>query len=56
MIEVMKYYLDTCIWRDYFENREDKYRPLGEWEFRLIKKIIAEELEILFSDLIITLV
>ena len=37
---VEKYYLDTCIWRDYFENRSDKFRPLGDWAFSLIKLII----------------
>lgn len=37
-----RYYLDTCIWRDYFENRSDRFRPLGEWAFRLIKRIIEE--------------
>jgi len=48
-----KYYLDTCIWRDYFENREDRFRPLGEWAFRLIKKIVGEGNLILYSELII---
>ena len=48
-----RYYLDTCIWRDYFENRIDNFRPLGEWAFKLIKKIIAEGGEILYSDLVI---
>lgn len=40
---VEKYYLDTCIWIDYLENRSDKFRPLGEWAFGLIKKIIKNE-------------
>jgi len=48
-----KYYLDTCIWRDYLEDRKDKFRPLGEWAFRLIKKIIEDEDEIIISDLVI---
>lgn len=47
-----KYYLDTCIWRDYFENRSDNLRPLGEWAFKLIKKIIFEEDIILYSGLV----
>jgi predicted nucleic acid-binding protein len=47
-----RYYLDACIWRDYFENRSDKFRPLGEWALALIKKIIHEEGIILYSDLI----
>lgn len=46
-----KYYLDTCIWRDYFEDRKDRFRPLGEWAFQFIKKIIEEESKVIFSDL-----
>jgi predicted nucleic acid-binding protein len=48
-----KYYLDTCIWRDYFENRSDNFRPLGKWALTLIKKIINENDIIVYSDLII---
>ena len=49
----MKYYIDACIWRDYFENRSDKFRPLGDWALALIKKIIKDEDGyILYSDLI----
>jgi predicted nucleic acid-binding protein len=47
-----KYYIDACIWRDYLEDRTDKFRPLGEWAFRLIKKIVEEESFIMFSDLV----
>jgi predicted nucleic acid-binding protein len=46
----MKFYLDTCIWRDYFENREDRFRPLGEWAFKLISKIIEDDDVIIISD------
>lgn len=46
----MKYYIDTCIWRDYFENRSDNFRPLGEWAFKLIHKIISNEDLIIISD------
>jgi predicted nucleic acid-binding protein len=48
-----KYYLDACIWRDYFENRSDKFRPLGEWAFELIKIIIENEDFFIISDLLI---
>ena len=44
------YYIDSCIWRDYFDDRSDKFRPLGEWAFRLINKIIKENNVFLFSD------
>ena len=32
-----RYYFDTCIWRDYFEDRKDKFRALGDLAFYLIK-------------------
>jgi len=47
-----KYYLDSCIWRDYFENREDRFRPLGDWAFSLIKSIIQDNNVIIYSDLV----
>jgi predicted nucleic acid-binding protein len=49
----MNYYFDTCIWRDYYENRNDNYRPLGEWALALIKKIQKEEGIIFYSELVI---
>ncbi|MFH1588190.1 MAG: hypothetical protein ABIA76_02540 [Candidatus Diapherotrites archaeon] len=33
-----KFYLDTAIWRDYFEDRSDGLRPLGEFAFQFLKK------------------
>ena len=47
-----KYYLDTSIWRDYYENRSDKFRPLGEWALKLINEIIENKEIILFSDFV----
>ena len=47
------YYLDTSIWRDYYENRSDKFRPLGEWALRLINKIIKDKDLILYSDFVV---
>jgi predicted nucleic acid-binding protein len=32
-----KFYLDTSVWRDYFEDRKDNMRPLGEFAFRFLK-------------------
>ena len=48
-----KYYLDTSIWRDYYENRSDKFRPLGEWALKLINDAIENGDYILYSDLIV---
>lgn len=49
----IKYYIDTCIWRDYYENRSDKFRPLGEWALFLLNKIKANNEEIIVSDFLI---
>ena len=46
-----KYYIDACIWRDFHENREDKFRPLGEWAFEMFRKIKANKSIVLYSDL-----
>ncbi|MBU2638715.1 MAG: PIN domain-containing protein [Nanoarchaeota archaeon] len=45
-----RYYLDTSIWRDFYENRKDRFRPLGEWAFELFKKIIREKSAVLYSE------
>lgn len=50
---MVRYYLDTSIYRDYFENRSDRFRPLGEWALALLKKIVAEEHELIISHLVI---
>ena len=50
---VQKYYLDTSIWRDYYENRSDKFRPLGEWALNLLTNILENEDYVLYSDFII---
>ncbi|MBU1203479.1 MAG: type II toxin-antitoxin system VapC family toxin [Nanoarchaeota archaeon] len=48
-----KFYLDSSIWRDYYENRCDRFRPLGEWALMLINKIIENKDYIVYSDLVI---
>ncbi|MEM2139123.1 MAG: PIN domain-containing protein [Candidatus Woesearchaeota archaeon] len=47
----MNFYIDTCIYRDYLENRKDKFRPLGDWAFELFKLIINEKHILIYSDL-----
>lgn len=48
-----RFYLDTAIWRDYFEDRRDGIRPLGEFAFQFLKKCIESGAEILVSDAVI---
>ncbi len=49
----MKYYIDTCIWRDYLENREDRFRPLGQWALSLFQLIQENDDLVIYSDLVI---
>jgi len=44
------YYLDTSIWLDFFESRDEPHIPKGTWAKELIKKIIRDKSKILFSD------
>lgn len=48
-----KYYFDTSIWRDYYEDRSDNIRPLGEFALQLIRKIINDRGVIFYSDWVI---
>lgn len=47
-----KYYLDTCIWRDHYENRISKTgRGMGDYATDFFRKIMANKKIILFSRL-----
>ena len=47
------FYLDTNIWIDYFQNRTDGLRPIGEFAFLFIKNCINFDCKIIYSDLIL---
>lgn len=50
----MKYYLDTCLWRDHFEDRLSKSKsPIGKYASELFLKIIKRKDKILFSESLI---
>lgn len=49
----MKYYFDTSIWIDLFEDRNEPNLPKGEFIKRLLIKITNESHIIFYSDLII---
>jgi len=46
------YYIDACIWRDYWENRSDRFRPLGEWAFRFLRSIADQDI-VLISEMLL---
>ncbi len=47
-----RFYLDTSIFIDYFEDRSDRFRPLGEWAHNLLALIKAGEEVLVVSDLL----
>jgi len=48
------YLIDTCIWRDFYENRFSKIgRPLGKYATDLFMKILKDKNKILFSEALI---
>ena len=50
----MNYLLDTCIWRDYFEDRRGfKDENLGGYASKLILKVIKTNSKIFYSDSLI---
>ena len=49
-----RYYFDTCIWRDFYEDRfGPKGRPLGKYATALFMKILKNKDIVLFSEIII---
>jgi predicted nucleic acid-binding protein len=50
---MVNYYIDTCIWRDYWEDRNDGLKPLGEFAFRFLKEIAERNDTIIVSNIIV---
>ena len=50
---MQKFYLDTNIWLDYFENRSDGLSPLGEFAFQFLKNCITFNCKIYYSNFIL---
>ncbi len=48
-----RFYLDTAIWRDYFEDRTDGIRPLGEFAFQFLKNCEKKGCTVLVSDTVV---
>jgi len=40
----MRYYVDTCIWIDYWENRYDNLRPLGEFAANFLSNLTETDI------------
>ncbi len=50
---VEKYYVDTAIWRDLYENRTDLHLHLGELAFTFFKQVRINRDKILYSEWIL---
>ena len=50
MVEI---YVDTNIYADYWEDRQDKMRPLGEFAFQLFKRAIGCEFIVYYSEVVL---
>lgn len=48
-----RYYLDTSIWLDFFETRDEPHMPKGLWAHELLKCIIQNDSRIIYSDIIL---
>lgn len=48
-----KYLIDTSIWLDFFENRNEPNVPKGKWAHKLLDKIIMNNDEIIYSDVVL---
>ena len=47
-----RYYLDTSIWLDLFEDRNEQNLPKGKYAERLMNKIVSENCLIVLSDIV----
>lgn len=45
-----KFYVDTSVWRDYFEDRRDSIRPLGEFAFQFLKNCRKPKCIVVYSE------
>lgn len=48
-----RFYFDTSVWRDYYENRTDSTKKLGDLALNLMSRVIKMEHQILYSDLVV---
>ena len=48
-----KYYLDTSIWLDFFENRNEPNMPKGDWAHKLLNKITKDNDKVIYSDVVL---
>ncbi|MFH1545122.1 MAG: hypothetical protein ABIE23_03480 [archaeon] len=45
-----KFYVDTSIWRDYFEDRSNGIRPLGDFAFQFLNNCRKHKCIVVYSE------
>src|SRR3989344_4748813 len=48
-----KYYVDTSIWMDYYEDRTDPSKDIGECAFKLLCKLLVSSSKIVVSNFLL---
>ena len=48
-----RYYLDTSIWLDFFENRNEPNMPKGDWAHALLNKFVEDDDKVVYSDIVL---
>ena len=48
-----KYYLDTSVWMDYYEDRTDPSKDIGEFAFKLLCRLLASKSKIIVSTFLL---
>ncbi|MCX6695507.1 MAG: PIN domain-containing protein [Candidatus Altiarchaeota archaeon] len=49
----MRYYVDTNIWIDFWEDRSDGLRPLGEFAFQFFNSVMEHKDTVCYSNLVV---
>ena len=52
-IKSKKFYIDTAIWMDYYEDRKDPSKNLGEFAFKLLCALLASKSIIVVSSFLL---
>lgn len=48
-----RYYLDTSVWMDYYEDRKNPSKDIGEFAFQLLCKLVASKSKIIVSSFLL---
>ena len=52
-LRMTRYYVDTNIWIDFWEDRSDRLRPLGEFAFQFFRNAMEHKHTVCYSRLVV---